>query len=211
MVSSLEEKVDKLFQQQQQIMQEVQNVSACVQNISYMLGLQTNIDAYQLSSTPGPLPQPTHNSSRRQLTPASACPPIPSQEAPTPGTCMWIHADAPSNGTPLSHTSTIGESKPMLLPASEVITKYPHLRGDCKMGELAAKLARESFFGKELMRQSTVMGFKDYPALPADGIQALKQTILTVCPEYQHNPCAFESLWRRCIDAINHACSKLRK
>ena len=45
------------------------------------------------------------------------------------------------------------------------------------MGELAAKFARESFFGKELMAQCTVMGYKEFPILPADGVQALKETI----------------------------------
>ena len=54
------------------------------------------------------------------------------------------------------------------------------------------KLARESFFGKDLMRQSTVLGFKEFPALPEDGVQALKQTILSVCPDYHCNPHGFE-------------------
>ena len=79
------------------------------------------------------------------------------------------------------------------------------------MGELATKLARESFFGKELMRTSTVMGFKDLQALPADRVHALKETIMSVCPDYHSNPHGFEGVWRKCIDAINHACSKLRK
>ena len=79
------------------------------------------------------------------------------------------------------------------------------------MGELPAKLAQESFFGKDLMWKSTVMGFKDFPALPADSVNTLKQTILSVCPHYQCNRHGCEGIWKKCVDAINHACSKLRK
>ena len=79
------------------------------------------------------------------------------------------------------------------------------------MGELATKLARESYFEKELMRSSTVMGFKDLQALSADRVHALKETIMSVCPDYHSNPHGFEAVWRKCIDSINHACSKLRK
>ena len=79
------------------------------------------------------------------------------------------------------------------------------------MGELAAKLAWESFFGKDLMQKSTVMGFKDFPPLPADSVNTLKQTTLSVCPHYQCNRHGFEGIWKKCVDAINHACSKLRK
>ena len=168
-------------------------------NIPFMLGLQRNVDTYmyQLTFTAG-LHNRTYRctTSQSPLTPASGFPPIQSQETPTSGTSTRIHADAPTIGTPVSRTPTIGQSKQKLLPTSEIVTKYPYLREDSNTGELAATLARESFFGKELMRWSTVLGFKDYPPLPADGVQALKQTILSVCPEYQQNPRAFESLWR---------------
>ena len=92
-----------------------------------------------------------------------------------------------------------------------MIARYPKLRGNNKMGELAAKLARECFFGKELMSRSTVMGFKEYPPLPADRVQALKETIRSVSPQYQLDPVGFEAMWKKYIDSINHACSKLRK
>lgn len=49
------------------------------------------------------------------------------------------------------------------------------------------KLAREIIFGKELMRRSIVMEFKDFPPLLANGVKALKQTILSVCFYYQCN------------------------
>ena len=204
--------MDELLHQQQQIMQHVEIINARVRNISHTLGLHINMD--QLSSIPGLHPQP-YTSSPRPLTPAnvspspaSACPSIP-----TPTPCTLIQSVTPANQRPVSKSPSVEKSNQKVLPPSEVVTKSPPLWGDCKIEELAAKLARESFFGKELMHQSTVMGFKDFPALPVDGIQALKQTILSVCPEHQQNPHGFESAWRRCIrvDAINHACSKRRK
>ena len=56
------------------------------------------------------------------------------------------------------------------------------------MGELAAKLGCESFLGKELMSGCTVMGFKEYPSLPMEGVLALKETIRSLSPDYQCNP-----------------------
>ena len=115
------------------------------------------------------------------------------------------------------------KTSPLLLPSigktlnasvfatEKVLAKYPHLRGESRMGELAAKLARESFFGKDLMQKSMVMGFKDFPPLPTDSVNTLKQTILSVCPHYQCNRQGFEGIWKKCVDAINHACSKLQK
>ena len=64
------------------------------------------------------------------------------------------------------------------------------------MGELASKLACESFFGKELMAKRTVMGVKDYPSLPIEGLRALKETIRSISPDYQCNPVGFEAVWK---------------
>ena len=77
------------------------------------------------------------------------------------------------------------------------------------MGELPAKLAHRSFGGKEVMSNCTVMGLKEYPSLPVEEVQALKEIIGSLSPEYQCNPISFESVWKKCIDSINHACSKL--
>lgn len=149
--------------------------------------------------TGGVTPSVTHQSTDQStpLTPQQSTP--PNSQSPIP----------PTNSYPPPASDS--QDKEKLLPPSEVIEKYSRLRGDCKMGELASKLARESFFGKKVMRRSTVMGHKEYPALPADRLNALKQTILSVCPDYHCNPHGFESIWRKCIDSLNHACSKLRK
>ena len=213
--------MQELSNVQQQMLQLLQNIDSQFRNVLYVLEQQPQRDSPSCiqPSTPG-LSTQTCNSgpTPASLTPTSICaatsPTMPTQITVTSGSISTL--PAASNPTPSNAALEVdplmdGISKEKLLPPSVVINKYPRLRGDSKMGELAAKLARECFFGKDLMRQSTVMGFKDFPALPANGVQALKQTILSVCPDYHCNPHGFESVWRKCIDAFNHACSKLRK
>ena len=212
-LSSIEEKVDAVFTRQQQILQQLDSISGCLHNVSCVLGLELNADltsrVSQHVQPSTPLPGPLIPTTRAGCvlpqtseTPATITPTTTILPQSTPGS----NTEAP----PLPVMPLVARSN-RLLPPSEVVAKYPRLRGDCKMGELATKLARESFFGKELMQRSTVMGFKEFPALPADGVQALKGTILSVCPDYHCNPHGFEGIWKKCVDAINHACSKLRK
>ena len=46
------------------------------------------------------------------------------------------------------------------------------------MGELACRLARESVFGVEVMRQSSVYGRRGHQPLPAEGIILIRETII---------------------------------
>ena len=47
-----------------------------------------------------------------------------------------------------------------------VIQQYPKLRGEGKAGTLAVKLAREAFFGDDVLVQCTPGGSRDLLALP---------------------------------------------
>ena len=78
------------------------------------------------------------------------------------------------------------------------------------MGELAAKLARKSFFGEYIMQRSSVHGFRGQQPLPQDKLGLLKETICSLVPQYAGSPHLFEAVWQKCVGAINHACSKLR-
>ena len=55
-----------------------------------------------------------------------------------------------------------------LLPPDTVLSKYPSMTTISKLGRLAVKLARESFFGPEIMEKCTVFGCTDKPPLPRD-------------------------------------------
>ena len=73
------------------------------------------------------------------------------------------------------------------------------------------KLARYSFFGTDLMKISSVYGCKGQQPLPAEKVVAIKALIASLLPQYAATPYMFEAVWKKCVGAINHACSKLRK
>ena len=138
----------------------------------------------------------------------------------TPG-----YVDTPSR-TPSgkSHTPTIRgnllkkevlsdkqtDNKTVLLSPEAIIARYPRLLTLSKIGTLSVKLAKESYFGIELMSTCTVYGCRGKPALPKEILMKMKSFLLqyfncTKCPE------DFEVHWRYCVDAINHACNSMRK
>ena len=47
-----------------------------------------------------------------------------------------------------------------------VLEKYPKLRKENVIGKLTVKIAKECFFGDEVLRQCTMMGCRNFPALP---------------------------------------------
>ena len=90
-----------------------------------------------------------------------------------------------------------------------IVMKYPRLVTVCKVGALASKLARESFFGKDMMAKCTVFGQRDKPPLPKDKVCKLKQFLIEVL-KYDKRTIEFEVHWKLCIESINHACNALR-
>ena len=80
------------------------------------------------------------------------------------------------------------------------------------MGELACKLARECVFGEEVMGQSSVLGHRGRKALPVEGVNLIKSTILQhKYPAMMMESETYKSIWKCCTDALNHACSKIRR
>ena len=57
-------------------------------------------------------------------------------------------------------------NKDQLVHQELVLSKYQSLVKESTVGTLAVKLANESFFGNDILRKCTVMGCRDYPALP---------------------------------------------
>ena len=80
--------------------------------------------------------------------------------------------------------------------------------GEDKTGD---RLARDCVFGEKVMSHCTVYGHRGNAALPLNGIVLIKETILLKCfPMMMNDPAAFKQIRKSCIDAINHASSKLR-
>ena len=61
-----------------------------------------------------------------------------------------------------------------------------------KMTTLAVALAREAFFGEEVMAQCTAKGFGGKPGLPHKEMMSLKEEIHKLYPNYWNNPLVFE-------------------
>ena len=92
----------------------------------------------------------------------------------------------------------------------EVLQKYPELQTDAKMGVLGVKLAREAFFGDDILKRCTPRGWQDLPALPQGQLFALKTTLWNQFPRYWSCPEAFEKKWVTVQEAVAQACKRLR-
>ena len=54
-----------------------------------------------------------------------------------------------------------------------------------------AALPEESIFGEEIMKKSTVKGCRNLAALPENGLKELKESLLTLFPQYSQSPTPF--------------------
>ena len=79
-----------------------------------------------------------------------------------------------------------------------------------KSTTLAVVLAREAFFGEEVMGRCIAKGHTDKPALPQNELMELKKVIKNAYPKFWHTPHAFESQWTKCTDQITQACKRAR-
>ena len=96
-----------------------------------------------------------------------------------------------------------------LLPPQNVVRKHCKLNHVSKMPTLAVKLARESFFGDDIMMECTVQGYREQPPLPTESLRELKSFLEHIF----HNRCTlaeFEGNWKQCIKSIGQACKTLR-
>ena len=91
-----------------------------------------------------------------------------------------------------------------------VLRKYCKLRGKAKAGQLVVKLAKEAFFGTDVMVQCTVSGKRQLPGLPLSELNSLKQTLFQQFPEFWGNIAEFEEVWAVGVDALNQSCKHLR-
>ena len=149
-------------------------------------------------SLPQPLPQPLPQSPLQ--------PNVQSQLQPSTPKCIPLQSKVNTNCLP---SSQIDKTK--LKPAEEVVAKYRTLRGESKAGKLAVRLAKESFFGEDVLAKCTVGGRRDLPALPVDELNELKQTMFLQFPNYWPTPQEFEGVWSTITEAIGQAAKGLRK
>lgn len=105
-------------------------------------------------------------------------------------------------------SSEIKKSK--LVSAGVVINKYAKMKTESKVGTLAVKLARQAYFGDEVMQKCTVQGIREFPGLPSAELCLLKKEIFSMFPQFWRNPSEFEAVWSTCVSCIGQACKRLR-
>jgi len=102
-------------------------------------------------------------------------------------------------------------NKVSLLSPEEVVNKNPKLLKSDKIPTLSVRLAKESFFGKNVMSRCTVRGTGSYHALPESELKALKEYVMQLCiPRFAPTKVDFEIIWKGCIESIGQACKSLR-
>ena len=155
---------------------------------------------------------PTYHSSYLQCS-SSPQPPYASSPYP-PAQSTYTSPSASAKCLPIPYKpnslSSSAIKKAKLIPAAHCLQRYSKLQTESKVTVLAVKLARESFFGEDIMVQCTTMGHGRFPALPSAELNELKQTIFSLFPKFWSSPAIYEGLWRNCAEAIGQACKRMR-
>ena len=104
----------------------------------------------------------------------------------TPNPAPEATANLPTPSNTPHHLST------QPLSADEVVKKYPRLRGDSKIA-----LARECFFGKDVMSSCSVGGRgPGTTPLPEQGMSDICRVIFSLSPAYLNQEAVFkETVW----------------
>ena len=101
--------------------------------------------------------------------------------------------------------------KEKLVPLATVIEENKEmLNSDSKMSTFALNLAREAYFGEEIMVQCTAHGYGDTPGLPLVELQQLKEEVRRHYPKYWNSPQEFELKWKACTESISQGCKRMR-
>jgi len=100
----------------------------------------------------------------------------------------------------------------VLIQPEQVIEKYPKMMKISKIPTLAIKLAKEAYFGKQIMSKCTVRGTRALHALPETELQQMKKFIKELCyPHLVVSIIEFENVWKACVEAVGQACKFLHK
>jgi len=97
-----------------------------------------------------------------------------------------------------------------LIKPSDVVRRYESLLVPSRLPTLSVKLARESFFGQQVLDSCTVCGSRGQDALPPDKLESLKKFMKELsCPRFFSTAVDFEVCWKACLVSIGQACKIL--
>ena len=124
------------------------------------------------------------------------------------GSIVHLIPVSSSGGNYLPSTSIVRSSlKPIELVKMETKT----LLKDGKYSTVAQALARDAFFGKEVMSQCTPGGTPELKGLPRNEFNQLKIEMFKLLPMYHSCPLQFEPEWAKCVDSVGQACKRERR
>ena len=118
--------------------------------------------------------------------------------------CQFNPPPANQPVCPVNLAGNLSDSGNMVT-SEQIKLKYSGLHSEAKIGSMAVKLAKESIFGEEIMKKSTVKGCRNLAALPENGLKELKESLLTLFPQYSQSPTLFEPLWAKSLEAVGQA------
>ena len=120
--------------------------------------------------------------SKYYRSPHNATPPMPSSTPPPAPSSAPVFTNRKKDSASILPSTVI--NKQNLSPCDIILKKYLNLHNETAIGNLAIKLASESFFGNEVLKKCTVMALRDFPALPIKELNELKQDIFSLIPKY---------------------------
>ena len=101
--------------------------------------------------------------------------------------------------------------KEKLKPPEEIVAKNEKLLNKGKISTLAARLAQESFFTREVMSQCTFHGVGTLPALPSEQVKEMKAFLKSIImPKLTNSLPEFEMIYKSCVEAVGQRCKGLR-
>ena len=102
-------------------------------------------------------------------------------------------------------------NKTMLQPEEVVLKNNAKVVGkERKTKTLALILARECYFGEDIMIQCTAQGHGDRPGLPLNELMLLKEQIRITPPQFWSAPYEIEQVWSKCLEPTSQGCKRIR-
>lgn len=93
--------------------------------------------------------------------------------------------------------------------AEEVFAKYEKYLTQDLIGRVAAKLARNTYFGEKVLQGSSINGTEDTRPLDPNKMKEMRAAIRQKFPTI--SPTEFELLWGKCVDSVSRLCTYCRK
>ena len=133
-----------------------------------------------------------------------------------PSSVTMATTPLPPSSVTMATTPTVKDRLPSSAISKEGLTSVCDvikdsadlLRKDGKMGTMAVVLAREAYFGEDVMRQCAVKGYGEKPGLPLAELMQLKEELCRLYPHFLRSPAEFEV---NVCDSLSQACKRLKR